>query len=151
MKSVLLNKGRTFVLTLESGENIKSEIEGFCKEQKISSAKITILGGVEAGSSFVCGPKLVDGHPTERIIPTEYTTDAQTEMAAVGTVFPDENGNPVMHLHGSLGRNGMSATGCFRDKMVAWLTLEVIIEELTGATPIRKYDPSTGVAPLFIE
>ncbi len=45
MKSVLLNKGRTFVLTLESGENIKSEIEGFCKEQKISSAKITILGG----------------------------------------------------------------------------------------------------------
>lgn len=146
-----MSRGRTFILTLDSGENIKSVIEGFCKEQNISSAKITILGGVEAGSSFVCGPKLVDGHPTEPIMPTEYTTDTQTEMAAVGTVFPDEKGNPVMHLHGSLGRNGMSATGCFRDKMVAWLTLEVIVEELTGTAPVRKYDPSTGVAPLFIE
>ncbi len=151
MKSVQMTKGRVFVLTLDSGENIKSEIEGFCKNQNIVSAKITILGGVEAGSTFVCGPKLVDGHSTEPIVPTTYTTDAPTEMAAVGTVFPDEKGNPVMHLHGSLGRNGSSSTGCFRDQMVAWLTLEVIIEELTGAGPVRKHDSVTGVSPLFIE
>ncbi len=71
-------------------------------------------------------------------------------MAAVGTVFPDEKGNPVMHLHGSLGRNGSSFTGCFREQMVAWLTLEVILEELTGAGPVRKHDSVTGVSPLFI-
>lgn len=146
-----MTKGRVFVLALESGENIKSEIEGFCRENSIVSAKITVLGGVEAGSSFVCGPKLVDGRPTEPVSPMTYTTDAPTELAAVGTVFPNEHGEPVMHMHGSLGRNGISATGCFRDLAYAWLTLEVIIEELIGTGPVRRYDPGLGVSPLTIE
>ncbi|MCQ2078783.1 MAG: DNA-binding protein [archaeon] len=151
MKSVEMKKGRTFVLTLETGESIKAEIEGFCKTQNITCAKVTVIGGVGAGSTFVSGPMLVDGKETEPIKPLTYTTDAPAEFAGVGTVFPDESGNPVMHLHGSLGRNGMSVTGCFRDKALAWLTLEVIIEELTGDAPVRKMDPVKAVAPLWNE
>lgn len=151
MKSVEMMKGRTFVLTLETGECIKTEIEGFCKDHDITCAKVTIVGGVGAGSTFVSGPMLVDGKETEPIKPLSYTTDAPTEFAGVGTVFPDESGNPVMHLHGTLGRNGMSVTGCFREKAFAWLTLEVVIEELTGKAPVRKKDPIKAVAPLWIE
>lgn len=151
MKSAEVSKGRTFVLALDSGENIKSEIESFCKGQGILSAKVTVLGGVDAGSAFVCGPKLVDGHPTEPILPTYHTTEAPTELAAVGTIFPDESGNPILHMHGTVGRDGTSATGCFRSQAYAWLTLEVIIEEFTGSRFVRKYNPGLNVSPLYLE
>ena len=80
-----------------------------------------------------------------------YTTDAPTEFQGIGTVFPDETGEPVMHLHGTLGRNGTSVTGCFRGEAFAWLTLEVIIEELTGEAPVRKFDPVLKVSPLSLD
>ncbi len=146
-----MEKGRVFVLTLDTGESVKASVESFCSDKGISSAKITILGGIQAGSSFVCGPHLVDGKETTPIQPMTYTTDAPTEFAGVGTVFLNEAGKPVMHLHGSLGRNGTSVTGCFREQARAWLTLEIVIEELVGNGPVRKMDEEKKVAPLFIE
>ena len=56
-----------------------------------------------------------------------------------------------MHLHGSVGRDGTSVTGCFRETAMAWLTLEVVIEELLGDAPVRKFDEEKKVALLFIE
>ncbi len=146
-----MEKGRVFVLALVTGEPIKPTVETFCSDRGITNAKITILGGIQTGSSFVCGPHLADGKETVPIQPMIYTTDAPTEFAGVGTVFPDESGRPVMHLHGSLGRNGTSVTGCFREQARAWLTLEVIIEELVGKGPVRKMDQEKKVAPLSIE
>lgn len=146
-----MGRGRTFVLTLETGESIKLCIEEFCRENKIVNAKVTIVGGVQTGSTFVVGPKLVDGKETTPISPLTFTTSAPTEFAGVGTVFPDESGKPVMHLHGSLGRDGGSVTGCFRENAIAWLTMEVIIEELIGNGPVRIMDLEKMVAPLTIE
>ncbi len=151
LKYVEMEKGRVFILALSTGESIKTTIEAFCSDKGVINAKITILGGVQTGSSFVCGPHLVDGKETTPIEPIIYTTDAPTEFAGVGTVFPDEAGKPVMHLHGSLGRNGTSITGCFREQAKAWLTLEVIIEELLGKGAVRKADAEKKVAPLSIE
>lgn len=151
MKSVEMGKGRVFVLALETGEGIKAGIENFCRDNGIRCAKVTLVGGIGAGSSFVCGPQLVDGKETAPISPITYTTHAPTEFAGVGTVFPDESGSPVMHLHGALGRNGTSVVGCFREKAYAWLTLEVVIEELIGNGPVRKYNPESAVAPLDIQ
>lgn len=151
MKSIEMGKGRVFVIALETGESIKVCVEEFCRTNGISNAKVTILGGIAAGSTFVCGPHLVNGVETTPISPITYTTDAPTEFAGVGTVFPNESGVPVMHLHGSLGRNGTSVTGCFREEAKAWLTLEIIIEELIGSGAIRKFDSEKCVAPLTID
>ena len=59
-------------------------------------------------------------------------------MTGTGTVFPDTDGNPILHMHGSVGRDGKSVTGCFRRRMVAWLVLEVVIQELVGSGPVRE-------------
>ena len=151
MKSTEMTRGRVFVLTLETGESIKGCVESFCSEHSVKCAKVTILGGIEKGSSFVCGPLLENGKEMIPISPLSYTTDAPTEFAGVGTVFPDESGKPVMHLHGSVGRDGTSVTGCYRETAKAWLTLEIVIEELLGEVPVRKLDKEKKVAPLFIE
>lgn len=151
MKYAEASKGRVFVIVLGSDENIKKEIETFCSENGIVSAKVTLIGGVRSGSSFVSGPRLRDGKIIEPIEPVIFTTDAPMEFAGVGTVFPDEIGRPVLHLHGSLGRNGQSVTGCFRGQVYSWLTLEVILEELICKGPVRTSIPSLGVSALDIQ
>ena len=146
-----MGRGRIFVLSLSTGESLKDSVETFCKSNSIRCASISILGGIAAGSTFVVGPNMVDGKEAVPIAPLTYTTDTPTEFAGVGTVFPNEKGEPVMHLHGSLGRDGTSVTGCFRQDAKAWLTLEVILEELTGEGVVRKYDDVLRVSPLHIE
>lgn len=145
-----MTRGRVFVLTIESGEHIREVIQTFCREKDIVNAKVTILGGMMSGSSFVSGPVLVDGSETHPIQPSIVTTEAHTEFHGVGTVFPDESGNPILHLHGSVGRKGFSATGCFREDAVAWLTMEAIVEELVGEGAVRRLDRELNVAPLSI-
>ena len=151
MKSVEMTRGRTFVLALETGESVKGCVESFCRDHSVKCAKVTILGGMQKGSSFVCGPRLENGEEAIPISPLSHTIDAPMEFAGVGTVFPDESGMPVMHLHGSVGRDGGSVTGCFRQSATAWLTLEVVIEEMLGDAPVRRFDEEKKVAPLFIE
>ena len=56
-----------------------------------------------------------------------------------------------MPRHGTLGRNGTSVTGCFRQDARAWLTLEVVLEELIGEGVVRKFDDALRVSPLHIE
>lgn len=134
MRSVEMRGGRTFVLRLDEGEILHESVESFCRENGISRATVIAVGGVDAGSEFVVGPKVpVEGE----IVPNTFTLDAPCELTGTGTVFPDEAGNPIMHMHGSVGREGRSHTGCFRKRMVVWLVMEVVIRELVGDGPVR--------------
>lgn len=135
MRSVEMVEGRVFVLRLDEGEVLHEAIESFCRDNSISSATVTAVGGVAAGSEFVVGPKVpIDG----RIEPLTHVLDAPCELTGTGTVFPDEDGNPVMHMHGSVGREGRSSTGCFRKRVVVWLVMEVVIREIVGSGPVRR-------------
>ncbi|MDD3233039.1 MAG: DNA-binding protein [Candidatus Methanomethylophilus sp.] len=148
MKAAEMRTGRVFVLRLETGEHLKEKVEEFAAAHHIVSATITAVGGVQAGSRLVSGPQLPVGG---RIDPIIYTVDAPSELTGTGTVFSDEQGKPVMHMHGSVGRNGRSVTGCFRQDIVAWLVLEVVITELVGNGPVRRFDPAVGGQVMQIE
>ena len=139
MRSAEMREGRVFVLRLEEGEVLHESVESFCRENGIMNAAVTAVGGVAAGSQYVSGPVCPVG---DRIEPILCTLDAPCELTGTGTVFPDEDGNPVMHMHGSVGREGNSHTGCFRYHMVAWLVLEVVIRELVGEGPVRTVSDS---------
>jgi len=145
-----MTRGRVFVLTVDTGESFRRVIETFCSENSVSKAKVTILGGMQGGSSFVSGPVMDGDREAMPIAPTVVSTDAPAEFYGVGTVFPNEAGSPVLHLHGSVGREGDSSTGCFRENAIAWLTMEVVIEELIGPDAVRRYDEKTGVSPLIL-
>jgi len=147
MRSAEMATGRVFVLRLETGEHLKQTVEQFAAVHRIASATFTVVGGVQQGSRLVVGPNLpID----EKIVPITYTVDASSEITGTGTIFNDENGKPIMHMHGSVGRNGHSVTGCFREDVVVWLVLEVVITELVGKGPVRIYDPQTGFRILAI-
>lgn len=140
--------GRVFVLRLETGELLHEAVEDFARANGIRNAMLTAVGGVDKGSKMTVGPK----HPSEgEISPIFHVLEAPHELTATGTLFPDEDGNPIMHMHGSAGREGGSVTGCLRSGMIAWLVLEVTVTELVGGGAVRKKDPGSEMKILRIE
>lgn len=129
------------MLRLEHGDVVHETIESFAKEKGIKTASLTVLGGADKGSVLVAGP--ADGRSTP-VVPQTVGLDDVHEVTGIGTLFPDERGNPVLHMHMACGRGDNCVTGCIRNGVKVWLVMEVIIQELKGATGVRKKDAATG-------
>ncbi|MBI9080188.1 MAG: DNA-binding protein [Pseudodesulfovibrio sp.] len=136
--------GRIFTLRLENGEKIPDCIEQFAREKNIKAALCTMIGGVDKGT-LVVGPE--DGNDPI-ITPILHAIDTAHEVSATGTIFPDEEGTPVLHMHAALGREGKTRTGCIRPGLDVWLVGEVIIMEILNTDMLRKKEKKSGLALL---
>ncbi|MEX1300414.1 MAG: PPC domain-containing DNA-binding protein [Desulfotignum sp.] len=145
MKYSCAHPGRVFVIRLEDGEVIHETIESFAREQEIRAASLLVLGGADQGSVLVTGPKQGRQFP---VIPQTHVLDEVHEVSGTGTLFPDEAGNPVLHMHLACGRGHSAVTGCIRKGVKVWQVMEVILYELTGSTGVRRTDGLTGFALL---
>jgi len=141
MKYAEAKLGRVFVIRLEDGEIVHEVVEKFAKDQGIRAAGLIILGGANDGSKLVVGPEEKDARPVN---PMELELDNVTEVAGVGTLFPDEEGNPMLHMHMACGRNDSTVTGCIRKGVRVWQIMEIIFYELVGTTGKRYLDPKLG-------
>lgn len=141
MKYSEAKQGRVFVIRLEDGDIIHEKIEAFAKEKNIRAAVLTIVGGIDKGSRLIVGPE--DGRAS-KITPMELVLDDVYEVTGNGTIFPDDSGEPVLHMHIACGRENHSVTGCIRLGVKCWHVLEVMLIELTGNTATRQKDLATG-------
>ncbi|MFP4562867.1 MAG: PPC domain-containing DNA-binding protein [Spirochaetia bacterium] len=137
-------RGRTFVIRLEDGEILHEEIERFARENHIQAAALTVLGGADAGSVLICGPE--EGRPPEGVPvkPMESTLGEAHEITGTGTLFPDSDGNPSLHMHISAGREGITVTGCVRRGIRVWNVVEIILTEILSPESRRSLDKKTG-------
>jgi len=133
--------GRVFIIRLEQGEVVHEVLERFAAEKNVRSAAVLMVGGAQRGSRLVVGPEDGDALP---VVPLRHVLSKVHEMAAVGTLFPDESGRPSLHVHAALGREGRATVGCIRAGVVVWLILEVIMIEIAGDRAKRLRDPVTG-------
>lgn len=133
--------GRVIVLRLEDGEVLHECVEKAAIDSNVQRATVIALGGADRGSRLVVGPK--NGR-ADTIVPMQAELAGESEIAAVGTLFPDEDGRPSLHMHGSCGRKGRSVTGCVRAGVRTWLVQEVVIIELLDLNSRRVTDPRTG-------
>ncbi|WP_419175395.1 PPC domain-containing DNA-binding protein [Desulfosediminicola sp.] len=141
MKYSVATQGRVFVLRLEDGEIVHEVIEKFATDQKIEAASLIILGGADDGSKLVVGPKEDRGVPVEAM-KTELTN--VHEVTGTGTLFPDENGVPLLHMHLACGRENRTTTGCIREGVKVWQVMEVVIHELVGSSAKRVLEEPLG-------
>jgi predicted DNA-binding protein with PD1-like motif len=141
MKYSQAKPGRIFVIRLEDGDIVHEAIESLAREQAVNAATLVILGGADTGSRLVVGP--AEGR-TMPIIPMGVTLENVHEVAGVGTLFPDDEGHPILHLHMACGRNGDTVTGCIRTGVKVWQVMEAILFELTDSTGVRRPDAATG-------
>ena len=133
--------GRIFVIRLEDGDILHNEIENLAKKEGVSAAAIIAVGGADKESRLVVGP---ENGRSEKINPMQYITENVTEITGTGTLFPDSDGSPVLHMHIACGRNGQTVTGCVRNGVKVWHIMEIIMFELTDATARREIDKITG-------
>jgi len=100
------------------------------------------FGGADDGSRLVVGPRIDRGLPLEAM---QLQLKNVHEIAGVGTLFRDEEGVPLLHMHMACGRAGTSVTGCIRDGVKVWHVMEVIIHELLGTSAKRVVEAPLGV------
>lgn len=142
MKYSQAEQGRVFVIRLEDGETVHEEIEKFARAQSIKAAALIIIGGATEGSKLIVGPEKGEARP---IHPMEHIIEDVHEIFGTGTLFPDEEGNPILHMHMACGRNNNTVTGCIRSGVKVWQVMEVILYELLGTTGKRVLEPELGL------
>lgn len=148
MKYTEANIGRTFILRLEHGDVVTDTIQNFAMQKGIKSAYVQIVGGADKNSKLVVGPEDGEAQIPQKIY---FNTKGVTEMAGVGTLFTNENGEAKLHLHATFGREGNATTGCCWPGIVTWHIGEVIIQELLTNNAIRKLNAENGFELLEID
>ena len=141
MKYSEAKQGRIFVVRLEDGDVVHEEIERFARDMSIKAASLIIIGGADEGSRLVVGP---EHGRAKQVTPMEHILDGAHEIAGTGTIFPNENGQPVLHMHIACGRKASTVTGCVRKGVKVWHVMEVILFELVDFSASRAYDTTTG-------
>lgn len=142
MRYTTAEPGRIFVLRLEDGEIVHEVIEHFAREQQINAASLIIVGGADDGSRLVVGPAEDRGLPLQ---PMQQTLHHVHEVTGTGTLFPDADGNPLLHMHLACGRNTNTIVGCIREGVRVWHVMEVVIHELAGCTARREIESPLGL------
>lgn len=128
--------GRVFTVKLHENDPVYDSIKTLASNENLKRAVLWIIGGVKNGKVIV-GPEESDERP---ITPMHIVFKEAHEILATGTLFPDENNQPSLHIHSALGRNGTTITGCPRLNLDSWLITEIIIMEIIDDKPIRKVD-----------
>ncbi len=140
MKACEGQVGRVFVMRLEDGDVIPECIERFAKDNGVSVGQVILIGGIGDGK-VVVGPQSSDEMPPQ---PMLLPVDGAHEVLAAGVLAPDENGKPILHIHGALGRSGQTMTGCLRPGVTTWLVVEVILYEILGTKTTRIWDEESN-------
>lgn len=133
--------GRTFVIRLEDGDILHESVERFAAKRSITAATLIAVGGADSGSELVVGPK--DGRANP-VTPMGHAFEDVHEVAGVGTIFPNEKGDPILHMHVACGRGDRAVAGCVRRGVKVWHVLEIVLTELTDTSATRVLDSATG-------
>lgn len=141
MKYSQAHQGRVFVIRLEDGDVVHESIESLAREEGIHAGALIIVGGADDASRLVVGPEEGRASP---VTPVERALAGVHEIAGVGTIFPDESGNPILHMHMACGREGETTTGCVRAGVKVWHVMEAVLIELTNTPAVRVMDATTG-------
>lgn len=141
MKYSEARMGRIFTIRLEDGDVVHEAIEGLARAKAITAGALIILGGADRNSRLVVGPEKGDDRP---VTPMTRLLESVHEAAGVGTLFPDESGEPTLHLHMACGRGEETVTGCIRQGVRVWQVMEAVLFELTDTPAVRRPDPEIG-------
>lgn len=140
--------GRIFVIRLEDGDRLPHLLEEFAKQKGVSRAMCILIGGIDQGGTIVVGPRERDSAPPEPVL---LELGGVHEVAGVGTLFPDADGKPRLHMHAALGRGDKTHTGCIRPGISVWNLGEVIMLEILGSPAVRRRDAASGFDVLEAE
>jgi len=140
MRSKLLSDRageRTFALVFSTGDEVKSELERFAREQSLSAARISGIGALQDVTLgyFNWETKEYD----------ENRFDEQVEVVSLNGDVALKDGEPALHAHLAVGRADGTALGGHLVEAHVRPTLELVVVE-SPAHLRKEVDPETGLA-----
>ena len=134
--------GRVFVLKFEDKDDLLEHMKKVAIKERIKVATIMLLGGMRS-AGIVSGPR-------QAVIPPEpmwVNFSDGREVLGLGTLFWKGN-EPVIHLHGAVGREKESLVGCVRKDSSVFLVIEAVITEIVGVEAWKVLNEETGLVTL---
>jgi uncharacterized protein len=131
--------GRVIVAKVEHGDDLLRELQQLLQVERIESGIMFMIGALQTGS-MVVGPETNSVPPQ----PVWKHFKEGREILGMATVF-SAGGEPVIHLHASLGRGEETWTGCIRKNAQVYLVVEVVLLELLETGAGRSPDALTGL------
>ncbi|MFY9457811.1 MAG: DUF296 domain-containing protein [Candidatus Spechtbacterales bacterium] len=141
----LLNTSKDlYILRLDSGEELRGEVEKFCGEQGVSAAWVNALGSCKE-------LELAHYNLKNKQYETKSFSENLEIVTVVGNValkpLDDAHGKghmPFIHIHGTFSNPGMAVIGGHINRCIVSATCEVSILKVEGKMG-RKYDELTGL------
>jgi len=137
--------GRVFLLKFEDRDDLLGEIKRLARTENIKAGTILLLGGMRS-AGIVSGPR-------EAVIPPEpmwVNFSDGREVLGIGTLFWGKD-EPIIHLHGAVGRGTETFVGCVRKDSSVYLVVEAIVTEIIGTGARRAMDERTGLVMLDLQ
>lgn len=129
---------RTFVIVLETGEEVMSQLKAFADREKLKAAQLTAIG---AFSDTVLGY-----FDWEQKSYRRNPVNEQVEVAAfIGDIALTKDDERSLHVHLVLGRRDGSALAGHLLEAHVRPTLEVVLTE-HPAHLRKRHDPESGLA-----
>jgi predicted DNA-binding protein with PD1-like motif len=129
---------RTFVVVLETGDEVMSCLQRFAEAEGLSAAQVTAIGAFERAELAYFDWETKTYQP----IPIGEQVEVATLL---GDIALDAQDKPSLHLHAVLGKRSGAAVAGHVTMGVVRPTLEVVITE-TPAHLCRRKDEDTGLA-----
>lgn len=129
---------RLWVAVLDPGEEVKSALTKFAREEKVRAASFVAIGAFERAiiAYFEWDQK--------RYKPIPILEQVEV-ITLTGDVVRNEKGEPDLHAHTVLGLSDGSTRGGHLQEGIVRPTLEVTITETPGHL-IRRMQPGLGIA-----
>ncbi|RBA23511.1 PPC domain-containing DNA-binding protein [Herminiimonas fonticola] len=143
MRSKIINDAseKTYVLILETGEEVVSQLQRFAKENDLAASRFSAIGAFSSATLayFNWDQK-------------NYETIPVNEQVEVLSLIGDvalEDGEPKTHVHVVVGKRDGSAHGGHLLQAYVRPTLEIILTE-SPAHLKRTFDTESGLALINI-
>ncbi len=134
--------GRVFLVRFDDQDDLLGGLKKVAAGENIRVATILLLGGLRS-AGVVSGPQKPEIPPT----PLWFDFSDGREVLGIGTLFW-KGDEPAIHLHGAVGREGQTVTGCIRRDSSVYLVVEAVVAEIMGIDACKKFDEKSGVAML---
>lgn len=128
--------GDTYVVRMDRGEEILSQLEALCKKEKIALASVSALGAVDHALVSVYDV------PNKVFCRKEFNEPMEIS-ALIGSVSQKE-GQVYLHLHVTLCDTNCAAHGGHANELRVSATTEMILHTVPG-TVERQLDPEIGL------
>jgi uncharacterized protein len=126
-----------YLVVARRGDGLISCLKDFCKKEKITN-------GFFSGIGAVCEAEIAHYSVEDKKFSSFKLNEPLEMVSFIGNVFPDEDGELIIHAHASFGRaNGELVGGHLIEGQVSGVG-EIMLTPFSSSL-VKAYDKETGL------